>query len=68
MYCYTKVRNHDLCEQAIKTAADEKTAKYIYTYWLQTASTVSGQCMRDNIARFCFKLLLPMHAKHGIES
>ena len=33
-------KNLELCEQAIKAAAaiDENTAKYVQTYWLQTAS------------------------------
>ncbi|KAF8425213.1 hypothetical protein EV426DRAFT_573443 [Tirmania nivea] len=37
MYCFTEIHNRALCEQAI-AAADEETAKYVHTYWLQTAS------------------------------
>lgn len=31
MYCHTGVKNRELCEEAIKVAAqiDEKTAKYV---------------------------------------
>ena len=41
MYCFTGIKNRSLCEQAIAVAiagGDEATAKYIQTYWLQTAS------------------------------
>ncbi|KAF8414442.1 hypothetical protein BGX38DRAFT_1264239 [Terfezia claveryi] len=36
MYCFTEIKNRELCEEAI-AAADEETAKYIRTYWLQNA-------------------------------
>ncbi|KAF8428783.1 hypothetical protein EV426DRAFT_585900 [Tirmania nivea] len=36
MYCLTEIKNRELCEEAI-VAADEETAKYIRTYWLQNA-------------------------------
>ena len=41
MYCFTGIKNRSLCEEAIAAAiasGDEATAKYIHTYWLQTAS------------------------------
>lgn len=37
MYCFTGVKNRELCEQAI-AAVDHETANYIRVYWLQTAS------------------------------
>ena len=37
MYCFTGIKNQELCEQAIRDA-DQDTAKYIQTQWLQTAS------------------------------
>ncbi|KAF8416903.1 hypothetical protein BGX38DRAFT_1335203 [Terfezia claveryi] len=36
MYCFTEIKNRELCEEVI-AAADEETAKYIRTYWLQNA-------------------------------
>ncbi|KAF8428713.1 hypothetical protein EV426DRAFT_711386 [Tirmania nivea] len=41
MYCFTQIKNQELCMQAIATASsmnDQETAKYIQTHWLQTAS------------------------------
>ncbi|KAF8448199.1 hypothetical protein BGX38DRAFT_1260228 [Terfezia claveryi] len=38
MYCSTEIQNFELCEQAIAAAADQGTANYIRTHWLQTAS------------------------------
>ena len=40
MFCFTGIRNRELCEQAIQiavTAGEPDTAKYIQTNWVQTA-------------------------------
>ena len=37
MFCFTGIKNRELCEQAI-AAVDLETAKYIRMHWLQTAS------------------------------
>ena len=40
MYCFTQIKNQELCEQAVKaaTAIDKTIAKYVHTYWVQTAA------------------------------
>jgi len=41
MYCFTAIKNRELCQQAIaaaEAASDSEAAKYIRTHWLQTAS------------------------------
>ena len=39
MYCFTQIKNRELCEQVVKAAStiDNNLAKYVQTYWLQTA-------------------------------
>ena len=42
MYCLTEIKNHELCEQAIQTAAtidsSGNTAKYVQACWMHTVS------------------------------
>ena len=42
MYCLTRIKNRELCEEAMQVAAmidpSSNTAKYVYNYWVQTAS------------------------------
>ena len=41
MYCLTRIKNRELCEEAMQVAAmidpSGNTAKYVYNYWVQTA-------------------------------
>ena len=39
MYCFTEIKNRELCEQAIAAAgSDQETVKYIHTNWVQNSS------------------------------